>query len=81
MKRRLPVPLVPGERGGYLLDAELPPLSREELDRILDLIGGTNGGAAGSFGASDTTDTCEECQPCKECKECEDEPEYSACTA
>jgi hypothetical protein len=40
MNRRLPVPLVPGERGGCVLDAELPPLSREELDAILALVGG-----------------------------------------
>ena len=39
MKRRMPVPLVPGERGGCVLDAELPPLSREELERILELTG------------------------------------------
>ena len=45
--RRMPVPLVPGERGRAVLDAELPPLSREELDRILGLVGGApDSGAA-----------------------------------
>ena len=39
MKRRFPVPLVPGGCGGRVLDAELPPLSREELERILELTG------------------------------------------
>jgi len=53
MKRRMPVPLAPGERGGYLLDAELPPLSREELDRILALIGGSQCPAAADGCAGD----------------------------
>jgi len=50
MTRRMPIPLVPGERGGMVLDAELPPLSREELDAILSLVGGVG------------EPTCEECK-------------------
>ena len=40
MSVRVPVPLVPGGQGRAVLDAELPPLSREELDSILGLTGG-----------------------------------------
>jgi hypothetical protein len=44
MTQRMPVPLVPGERGRAVLDAELPVLSREELDAILGLVGGAPDG-------------------------------------
>jgi len=50
--RRMPVPLVPGERGRAVLDAELPPLSREELDRILGLVGGSQACPALADGCS-----------------------------
>ena len=50
--RRMPVPLVPGERGRAVIDAELPPLSREELDRILGLVGGSNSCPALADGCS-----------------------------
>jgi hypothetical protein len=57
---RLPrVPLVPGGRGGAVLDAELPPLSREELEAILKLVGASQcrQGAEGR-GAEECCPTC-----------------------
>ena len=40
MRRRMLVSLVPGSRGRATLDAELPALSRAELEAILELVGG-----------------------------------------
>ena len=37
------IPLVPGGPGKASLDADLPLASPEELERILDLAGGTDG--------------------------------------
>jgi hypothetical protein len=70
MRRRLPVPLVPGPRGGYLLDADLPPLSREEIDRILALVGSSSPDPYAGTGSTET---------CDPCRECEDEPVYIGC--
>ena len=73
MKRRLPVPLVPGRRGGGVLDAEVPPLSREELEAILELGGGQEGTCGDSEeGQSPSFCPDEEC-PCTE-DECDPPP-------
>jgi len=63
MKREMPVPLVPGSRGRAVLDAELPRLSREELEAILDLVGGQPGGIPGS----ESPPQCKQC-PRGECR-------------
>lgn len=60
MNRTMPLPLVPRERGRSVIDAELPPMSREEHERILELVGG-------DLGVSPETDL-------NKCKECEARP-------
>jgi len=63
MKREMPVPLVPGSRGRAVLDAELPRLSREELEAILDLVGGQHN----EIPNTQSPQQCKEC-PRGECR-------------
>jgi len=74
MRRRMPVPLVPGSRGRGTLDAELPPLSREELEAILALVGG-QGSCAGTAAQGTCACFCEEGEcPCDNGDECDPPP-------